>query len=130
MAAWHGVRGSYNRRMSPHRFLAPLVCAIGLCALPLVHAQTPASPAAAAPAESMAPTGVEQKTERIHLEDAGSRIDELRVGGETRTITVSPKGSMPRYEVQPSTANRSAGSVNRSSGTASGGNRVWNVLDF
>ncbi len=118
--------------MSPHRFLAPLVCAISLCALPLVHAQTPAAPAPAqpAPTEAAQPSGVEQKTERIHIEDAGSRIDELRVGGETRTITVSPKGSMPSYEVQPSTANRSAGSVNRSSGTASGGNRVWNVLGF
>src|SRR5512145_212609 len=39
--------------------------------------------------------GPEQKIERIRHEDAGSRIDELRVGGETKHITVSPKGNAP-----------------------------------
>ena len=33
---------------------------------------------------------VEQRTERIHLEDQGSTVDELRIGGQTRSITVQP----------------------------------------
>ena len=44
-----------------------------------------------------------QTSERILVEDAGSRIDELRVGGQTQSITVQPKvGNLPEYEVQPS----------------------------
>lgn len=50
---------------------------------------------------------VEKRTERIHVEDAGSRIDELRVGGETLSITVQPKGGMPAYQVQPTSGERS-----------------------
>lgn len=50
---------------------------------------------------------VERRIERIQIEDAGARIDELRVGGETKTITVQPKGGMPAYDVQPVTGARS-----------------------
>ena len=50
---------------------------------------------------------VEKRTERIHIEDAGSSIDELRVGGETRSITVQPKGDRPSYQVQPGSGHRS-----------------------
>ena len=56
-----------------------------------------------------------QRIERIVVEDAGSRIDELRVGGETRSITVEPKvgGKLPAYEVRPND-----------------GTRVWNLGRF
>jgi hypothetical protein len=50
---------------------------------------------------------VEQRAERIHVEDAGARIDELRIGGETKTITVQPKGGMPAYQIQPGSGERS-----------------------
>ena len=53
------------------------------------------------------PGVVEKRTERIHIEDAGSRIDELRVGGETLSITVQPKGRMPAYQIQPASGERS-----------------------
>lgn len=53
-----------------------------------------------------------QKVERITHEDAGSRIDELRYGGQTQSIVVQPKANVPAYEIQP------------------GGQRVWNVLKF
>ena len=66
--------------------------------------------------------GIEQRTERILVEDSGNRIDELRVGGETRSILVQPKGGMPAYEVQPATAN--------TLGSGTTGNRVWKVLGF
>ncbi|MDO9165469.1 MAG: hypothetical protein Q7U13_05120 [Rhodoferax sp.] len=50
---------------------------------------------------------VEKRTERIHIEDAGARIDEVRVGGETKTIEVQPKGGMPAYQVEPTKGERS-----------------------
>ena len=33
-----------------------------------------------------------QRVEHIRTEDAGSRVDEVRAGGETKSITVQPKG--------------------------------------
>lgn len=42
-----------------------------------------------------------QKIERIRHEDSGSRIDELRVGGETQQITVTTRSRLPAYEVRP-----------------------------
>lgn len=56
-----------------------------------------------------------QRIERIVVEDAGSRVDELRVGGETKSITVQPKvgGDVPSYQVRPND-----------------GARVWNLGHF
>lgn len=58
-------------------------------------------------------TRQESRTERIRVEDEGARIDELRIGGETRSISVAPKGGMPSYDVAPKT-----------------GERTWKVLGF
>ena len=106
---------------------------IFLVALPLATlcaAQTPVQPAQAASAAT-APSGlVDQTIQRIHLEDAGSRIDEVRVGGETQSITVQPKTgiNLPAYEVKPSdTARGAAPSTSKNDTT---GSRVWNVLKF
>ncbi len=87
-----------------------LAGSLGLC-----QAQTTAGTTSPAPVrESGLPgAGIEKRTERILIEDAGSRIDELRVGGETRSITVQPKGGAPRYQIQPTS-----------------GERSWNVLAF
>jgi len=71
-------------------------------------------------------TGVEQKIERIHHEDAGSRIDELRVGGETKNITVQPKGNAPAYEVAPEGNNRNPAATD-SERSGPGG---WNLFKF
>ncbi|GAB2533465.1 hypothetical protein [Simplicispira piscis] len=75
-------------------------------------------------------TRQDQRTERIRVEDGGSRVDELRVGGQTQTITVQPKtGDMPAYEVLPSDGVRNLpGSRNGSESTT--GPRVWNVIKF
>lgn len=71
---------------------------------------------------------IEQKTERIHLEDKGSTIDEVRVGGETRSITVQPGvTNLPEYEVQPSDGVRNRA---RSGSESTTGPRVWNVMKF
>ncbi len=49
---------------------------------------------------------IEQTAESITHEDAGSRIDELRVGGQTRRIEVQTKTALPAYQVQPLDASR------------------------
>lgn len=99
-------------------------------------AQTPAAQAAAqpspAPAEPTAGTGgrPDQAIQRIRTEDAGTRIDELRVGGETQSITVQPKtgSKVPAYEVKPSDTTR--GSAPSPSSGDTNGSRVWNVMKF
>ncbi len=75
------------------------------------------------------PTGrPDRAIERIRTEDAGSRIDELRVGGETQSITVQPAANVPAYEVRPMDASR-AGSGSAAD-TGSTGSRFWNILKF
>ena len=87
---------------------------------------------APAPAPSPAPAKnpPEQRIEQIRTEDQGARIDELRVGGQTQSITVQPKtGDMPEYEVQsPDGARSRAGS--RSGAETNTAPRVWNVIKF
>ena len=87
--------------------------------------------AAAAPAQGAAPADrPEQTIQRIRTEDAGSRIDELRVGGQTQSITVQPKigDNTPAYEVKPANSARSTLPTGPSGATT--GPRVWNVLKF
>ena len=71
-----------------------------------------------------------QRTERIQVEDAGSKVNELRVGGQTQSISVQPKtGNMPSYEVQsPDGARGRAGSQSGAETTTAP--RVWNVFKF
>ncbi|MCB1979166.1 MAG: hypothetical protein KDF25_07370 [Burkholderiaceae bacterium] len=71
---------------------------------------------------------IEQRVERIHLQDQGSAVDELRIGGQTRSITVQPAaGNMPSYEVLPSDGVRNRPQNGSESTT---GPRVWNVIKF
>ncbi len=101
---------------------ATLVAALG-CGMGQVAAQTAAPPAAQAaqagrvlPPESpqnSAPSSTNQLIERIKVENGDVRIDEVRFGGETRSISVVPKGGWPTYDVQPTT-----------------GERTWKVLGF
>ncbi|GBU15734.1 hypothetical protein AwPolaro_11120 [Polaromonas sp.] len=73
-------------------------------------------------------TRSEQKIERIHVEDGGTSIDELRVGGETEKITVQPKTGGAPYEVNPAEGAR--GTPPSTTSTDTNGPRVWNVLKF
>ena len=111
----------------PHsRFALPCVLATSLAWSVACLAQT-------APADGAAPASAgrpDQRIERIQIEDAGSRIDELRVGGETQSIVVSPKGGMPAYDVLPGNSNRNLTRGERGAGSATGGTRVWKLLDF
>ena len=77
----------------------------------ICQAQSPAPAQAGGDTQKLSqpsPKGaIEKRTERIHIEDAGSKIDELRIGGETRTIEVQPKGGMPAYQIAPTSGERS-----------------------
>ena len=108
-----------------HSALAPARLLLLLCSLvsAAALAQTPAKPAG--PNEAPTSKAPEQTIERIRHEDAGSRIDELRVGGETKSITVQPKGDAPAYQVTPDSNNRNPASTDRKDGP--GG---WNILKY
>ena len=71
-----------------------------------------------------------QKIERIRIEDGGARIDELRVGGQTRSITVQPKANVPAYEFQPTDLARSRPADNRDGLSSPSSQRVWNLFKF
>lgn len=90
--------------------LIPLLLACGLAGS---QTAAPAAAVASASVQRDAPGKVQPRVEHIHVEDAGARIDEVRVGGETQSITVQPKDGMPAYEVAPKT-----------------GERTWKVLGF
>jgi len=83
------------------------------------NAAPPASARAAEP--SLEPSRNNQTIERIRTEDGGSRIDELRVGGQTQSIVVQPKADMPAYEIRPPDARGNTGQA---------GARMWNFLKF
>ena len=69
-----------------------------------------------------------RRIEHITVEDAGSRVDELREGGETRKITVQPKAQVPAYDVRP--PDSGAGSRSREGGSGNAGERSWKLLNF
>lgn len=79
----------------------------------LAWSQTPTAAPASATASKSARAAVEPRVEHIQVEDSAARIDELRVGGETQSISVQPKSDMPAYQVEPKT-----------------GERTWKVLGF
>lgn len=94
-------------------------------------------PAASALAQALPPTDSDapldprknQKIEHLHAEDRSNRIDEVRVGGETRSTTVQPKGNVPAYQIEPGdTAHTTPG--NARNGLADRKPRVWNFLNF
>ena len=66
------------------------------------------------------------------IEDEGSRIDELRVRGQTQRITVTPKGpgrKLAPYEIiGPGGSQDLQEAPNGVRGAA--GKRVWHVLSF
>lgn len=92
-----------------------LLFTLSLSCLSVVWAQSPdpankpaPSPLRAAPEQPKVRIGaVEKLIEHIQIQDGGARIDELRVGGETRSIEVKPKGGMPAYQVEPTSGERS-----------------------
>jgi len=88
-----------------------------------VRAVTTPTPHAATPSYRV----TNQRVEHIRLEDSGSRVDEMRVGGQTKSITVRPKADVPAYDVRPADVTRPALSE---SAPGSAGPRTWKVFSF
>ena len=68
-----------------------------------------------------------QRVDHIRVEDSGSRVDEVRAGGQTQSITVQPKAAVPAYDVQPADVTRPAAAE---SAPGSAGQRTWKILSF
>ena len=115
---------SHPIRTLPFARLATLLAT--LAATALVHAQTPAA-AQPVPEESPAAARSE-RIERITHEDSLSRVDELRVGGQTRSIEVTPKNGAPSYEIAP--APGGADLSEGSSSNGSSGKSRWRIFNF
>jgi hypothetical protein len=64
--------------------------------------------------------GVDKRIERMQHEDDRSRIQELRVGGQTETIDVQPKNGAPAYQVGPS----------QNSPSPQAGRSFWRLFEF
>jgi hypothetical protein len=64
--------------------------------------------------------GVDKRIERMQHEDDRSRIQELRVGGQTESIDVQPKNGAPAYQVGPS----------QNSPSPQEGRSFWRLFEF
>ncbi len=71
----------------------------------------------------------EPAVQHIVVEDNGARIEELRVRGQTRRLSVLPKGGARRYDIL--TNDHAADLSDSVDGPRSGaGKRVWSVMSF
>lgn len=95
----------------------------------LAIAQTASAPAADLGRDEPVLDRRTQRVEHIQIEDAGNRVDEVRVGGETKRITVQPKVGVPAYEVQPTDATGTHAD-SREASPGSAGRRVWKLHQF
>jgi hypothetical protein len=83
----------------------------------------------AAPVVLATPAG-EPAVQRTVVEDSGSRIEELRVRGQTQRISVQPKvGNLRAFEIITSDGSRTL-TDSHGGGSGATGKRVWNVLSF
>jgi hypothetical protein len=91
----------------------------------------PAPTADAAPPAREATTAAgEPAVKRTVIEDGGSKVEELRVRGQTQRITVTPKvGGMRPYEIIGADGSRDLQEAPDATRGASG-KRVWHVLSF
>lgn len=67
------------------------------------------------------------RIERITHEDALSRVDELRVGGQTQRIAVQPKTGTPGYQIGTRQGPADQGAAQ---GSGSAGRSSWRLLKF
>jgi hypothetical protein len=120
---------------------ACLLAVLLLC-LPGAHAQSPAQPPAtptpapapaATPAKSVPDADAatrdpkEPAVQRTRIEDDNARIDELRIRGQTKRITVQPKKGGVPYEVVPLDATRDN---SQKGARGAEGQSVWHFLSF
>ena len=101
-----------------------------LAAALAIAAAAASAPLAAAETEAAATAGAgEPAVRHTVIEDGRARIDEVRVRGQLRRVTVDPKGRAPGYEIITGDDSRDlSDGTNTSRGAA--GKRVWNVFRF
>jgi hypothetical protein len=98
--------------------------------LTLLLAALTSSAALAAEASDAAESVGDAKVVETVVEDDSTRIEELRVRGQTQKVTVQPKNSkLPSYEIIMGDGSRD---LSPGAGTTRGaaGRRVWSVLSF
>lgn len=96
---------------------------------PLLAASACSAALAAEASEAAAPVADAKVVETV-VEDDSTRIEELRVRGQTQKVTVQPKNSkLPSYEIIMGDGSRD---LSPGAGTTRGaaGRRVWSVLSF
>ena len=108
----------------PHLFSLAVPRVLTALALLLVAGGTQAATPPVEPAPPVA--GIEPRSERILHEDALTRVDVLRVGGQTRSITVQTKSGAPAYEVVPLTGSADPHATRN----GSNGKSRWRLFDF
>jgi hypothetical protein len=117
--------------------LWPLGCALwcaGAMGQNIVQNTAPITPPITAPAQPLVAAnppapGSDQRIERIHLEDNGTVVEEVRYGGQSQSINVQPKTSVRAYEIVPGDSPRSRG-LARDALSSAPGQRVWNFFRF
>lgn len=112
--------------------LALCLSFFGLAALAQSAAPAPGLPAPAPALDAAPPAGgaAEPFVQRTVIEDRNARVDELRVRGELRTITVSPTLPGARaYQVLPPAPGRPF-AEGPGSQRGAAGQRVWSVISF
>jgi hypothetical protein len=72
------------------------------------------------------------KVERIVHQDAGSVVQELKVGGETTRIEVQPQTDMPGYQVNPTHTTQGPANPDgqRTGNAGSAGRATWRLFNF
>jgi hypothetical protein len=102
-----------------------VLLALALTGAQPVWAQTqPPAPAAAASAAAAA--APRARDEVVVIEDDGVRIEETRVGGAVRRVTVQSKvGTVRAYEIQVAPAGRDP-----SQERGNAGRRAWSLFSF
>lgn len=112
----------------------PVLSFVALLAAGAVHAAEPAksvpAPAAASTSAVQTEPG-EPKVEHIVNEDKATRIEELRVRGQTQRIVVKNKlGVKSQYEVLPADGGRDVLPADGNGNRGAAGQAVWSVLSF
>ena len=90
-----------------------------------------AAPAQPAPAPAVAPERGEPNVRHTVIEDDGSRIEELRVRGQTQRVVVTSKmgGGHSSYEIIMGNAGRNP-VASTGGATSAVGKSVWSVATF
>ena len=109
--------------------LAAVLASLSVVAVPTLRAQPAPAPAAATTPAADAGRSGEPNVRLTVIEDGGSRVEELKVRGETRRIVVQSKLGGGRYEIIPADGGRDL-ATGPTTPRGAVGQRVWRVLQF